>query len=89
MDYIEEYLKCRTSNNIGTNSIRLDSYDVKGDKILIKYLIYQEPHFCPTTWTFETYYDKYKQWERQYLRKKKINKIRYDLQTPTFTRHPK
>ncbi len=85
MDHLEEYLKYRTSNNRGTNNVRLDSYDVKGNKIIIKYLVYQEPNFCSMTWTFETYYDKYVQWEKQYLRKKKINKIKNDLQTTTTT----
>jgi hypothetical protein len=81
VDYIEEYIKCV----VGLDNIRVENFDVKGDWLMINYLVFYEPLFSVTNRNLNTTCNRYFRWEKMYLRKKKINKIKYDLQT-TLTR---
>ena len=81
MDYIEEYLKYQLSND----EIRVTKFVVDRDKIEIDYFICNEPHFEIVHRYFESSYNRYFEWKKLYLRKNKLNKIRYAIYTTSTT----
>lgn len=81
MDYIEEYLKyimCDTN-------IRIEDYKVKGDRVTIDYILFHPPLYSVCNRNRIIRCIDYFNWEIIYLRKKKINKIKYGLYTTNPT----
>ena len=72
MEYIEEYVKYV----IGIDNIRVDNFNVRGIWLMINYLVFYEPLYSVTNRNLNTTCINYFNWEKQYLRKKKLNRIK-------------